>query len=166
MCAAKQRLVSADAAVSILADASFRASARAGGPKFIKARFGHEQLIDETLRAYTDAGVPWAIDFVPEPRRHRAYIPLEAAIHSTGYAWIGDLPQLTAWGDDADDPFRSPLVVLEDGKPLGPPHAPHDIIRSDGGGAFSHWEGRVWFSTSDNTDPRSNGRKYMAMIPR
>src|SRR5262249_35743490 len=33
----------------------------------------------------------------------------------------------------------SRLELFEDGKPLGPPHQMHDVIRNKGGGAFSHW---------------------------
>ncbi len=56
---------------------------------------------------------------------------------------------------------KSMLQVFEDGKPLGPPHSMHADIREKGGGRYSHWtrEG-LYFSASDNTDPRTNGRKY------
>jgi SAM-dependent methyltransferase len=52
-------------------------------------------------------------------------------------------------------------VVLEDGYPLaGPANALHDDIRNLGGGRFSFWYDYVNFSTSDNSDPRTNGRRY------
>ncbi|MCC7493802.1 MAG: hypothetical protein IT204_15710 [Fimbriimonadaceae bacterium] len=55
----------------------------------------------------------------------------------------------------------SELVLLENGQPLGPAHAPHVDIRKIGLGRYSHWGStRVWFSASDNTDPRTNGREY------
>ena len=38
----------------------------------------------------------------------------------------------------------------------------HEDIRSQGGGRFSHWYGCLFFSTSDGTDPRVNGRAYVA----
>ena len=50
--------------------------------------------------------------------------------------------------------------VFEDGRQLGPPHTPHDFIRGDGRGQFSHWESTLYFSGSDNSDPRANGRTY------
>ncbi len=68
----------------------------------------------------------------------------------------------------------SPLVVLEDGQPLAQPHALHAEIRELGQGRYSHWTYRagadrngapyreVLFSTSDNSDPNSNGRRYTA----
>jgi glucan phosphoethanolaminetransferase (alkaline phosphatase superfamily) len=54
----------------------------------------------------------------------------------------------------------SNLSAFEDGKLLGPPHEPHETIRNKGLGAFSHWHGMLVFSTSDNSDPRTNGRTY------
>src|SRR5436853_5305763 len=51
---------------------------------------------------------------------------------------------------------RSRLRLMEDGKPLGPAHASHDDIRSHGGGLFSHWGDDLYFSTSDNSDPRTS----------
>ncbi len=56
---------------------------------------------------------------------------------------------------------KSMLMVFEDGRPLGPPHAVHASIRTTGHGRYSHWAREsLYFSTSDNSDPRSNGRKY------
>jgi predicted O-methyltransferase YrrM len=54
----------------------------------------------------------------------------------------------------------SPLVLLEDGHALGPPHCLHADIRTHGGGRYSHWSGHLWFSSADNSDPRFNGRQY------
>ncbi len=65
----------------------------------------------------------------------------------------------------SDDAGPSRLVVLEDGRPLGPAHALHDEVRQLGGGRFSHWAGCLLFSTGDGSDPRSNGRAYTLVIP-
>ena len=51
-------------------------------------------------------------------------------------------------------------MVFEDGAPLGIAHSMHDVIRNLGKGRFSHWGTGVMFSTSDNSDPTKNGRKY------
>ena len=40
----------------------------------------------------------------------------------------------------------------------------HADIRSLGGGRFSHWGNNLFFSASDNTDPRTNGRTYTYQI--
>jgi hypothetical protein len=52
-------------------------------------------------------------------------------------------------------------ILLEDNKPLiGPSNALHDEIRQLGKGRYSFWHSDVFFSTSDNSDPRTNGRTY------
>jgi hypothetical protein len=56
-------------------------------------------------------------------------------------------------------------VVLENGQPLGPGNAQHDDVRKLGRGRFSFWGDRVYFSASDNSDPRANGRAYTAYGP-
>lgn len=62
---------------------------------------------------------------------------------------------------DADKNSESRCVLLENGKPLPFPHALHSRIREQGGGHYSHWTpGTLYFSTSDSSDPRTNGRKY------
>ena len=68
--------------------------------------------------------------------------------------------------DAADDRSgnASPLLLFEDGRAVGPPHSLHAEIREKGGGRYSHWRGYLWFSTSDNSDPRSNGRRYIARV--
>ena len=49
---------------------------------------------------------------------------------------------------------------------LGPPHALHDRIRRFGKGAYSHWRNKdLLFSTSDNSDPRSNQKTYRIRYP-
>jgi hypothetical protein len=64
--------------------------------------------------------------------------------------------------NDADQ--HSPVVLYEDGKPLGPAHSMYTDITSKGGGRYTHLKGvGMVFSTSDNTDPRKNGRHYTAM---
>lgn len=63
-------------------------------------------------------------------------------------------------GDNANSPYRSNLQVREDGEPLGPPHVLYESLVAEGGGAFVHWGRSLFFSTSDNSDPRHNGRRY------
>jgi hypothetical protein len=65
-------------------------------------------------------------------------------------------------GDLPGDPLGSDLVLLEDGRPLGPPHSQHADIRKHGQGRFSHWAHHIRFAASDNTDPARNGKRYTA----
>ncbi len=63
-------------------------------------------------------------------------------------------------------PARSDTRLLESGHELGPPHSFHADIRTKGGGRYSLWYGDFRFSTSDNSDPRSNGRHYTIVASR
>ncbi|MCK5534380.1 transglutaminase domain-containing protein [bacterium] len=61
----------------------------------------------------------------------------------------------------SDGEKPSNLVLYENGVKLGPAHSTHSQIRKKGKGRFSHWKSDLlYFSSSDNSDPRSNGRKY------
>jgi hypothetical protein len=85
--------------------------------------------------------------------------------HEAGHCWIAELPELADVSDTTVLPARSSLILLDDGKPLGPPHSAHTIIREAGHGAFSHWGEMLYFSTYDNSDPSLNGRKYAVCAP-
>lgn len=52
------------------------------------------------------------------------------------------------------------IELLENGAPLAIANSPHVDIRGQGMGRFSAANGWLWFSTSDNSDPASNGRSY------
>lgn len=68
-----------------------------------------------------------------------------------------DLPEI---GDSNAAPTVSKLRLFENGVELGPAHSNHNDIRNFGLGQFSHWGNTLYFSTSDNSDPLKNGRKY------
>jgi hypothetical protein len=57
-------------------------------------------------------------------------------------------------------PEQSRYVMMEDAIQVGPAHAHHETIREVGRGCWSHWGQFILFSSSDGTDPRTNGRKY------
>lgn len=67
-------------------------------------------------------------------------------------------------GDSESSPTSSTLRLYENGKELGPAHTSHKDIRRYGKGRFSHWGNSLYFSSSDNTDPRRNGRRYTFTI--
>lgn len=60
----------------------------------------------------------------------------------------------------SDKDGKSDLEFYEDGKCIGPAHSPHHIIRDRGLGSYSHWGDYIYFSASDNSDPRTNRKKY------
>ncbi|MGY8685022.1 hypothetical protein Q2941_45860 [Bradyrhizobium sp. UFLA05-153] len=74
---------------------------------------------------------------------------------------------LDGLGDDptVEGDSRSPIIVYEDGRPLGPAHSTFADIKQFGAGRFSHLKGHgIIFSSSDNTDPNTNGRVYRAVV--
>jgi hypothetical protein len=84
-----------------------------------------------------------------------------------GFAYITTLPAIPSFfiaSDDLDHPDRSSAVVLENRVRLGPAHSQHEIIRVKGRGSFSKWNRGLYFSTSDNSDPRTNGRAYSLRV--
>jgi hypothetical protein len=64
----------------------------------------------------------------------------------------------------SDDGSVSTLRLFENDKELLPAHSLHAKIRNEGQGHWSHWgkfgNRMVLFSASDNSDPRTNGRRY------
>lgn len=77
-----------------------------------------------------------------------------------GFGWTVHLHHTVALGDDSLNNERSTLQLFEDGQLLGPAHAGHEEIRTQGGGRHAHWQDTLYFSTSDNADPRTSGRRY------
>lgn len=79
--------------------------------------------------------------------------------HEQGFCYIANMD----FGEDGDKETgnKSGLLLYEDGKVLGPPRSLHADIRTKGGGRYSHWTATaLYFSASDNSDPRTNGRRY------
>jgi hypothetical protein len=95
----------------------------------------------------------------------RPFIPFNSKFAMVSVdPWFGDLADVAGQFDSS-----SPIMLYEDDKPLGPAHStPHAEISTLGHGRFSHWKANYSvfvFSSSDNTDPRTNGRTYWAVKP-
>jgi hypothetical protein len=78
--------------------------------------------------------------------------------------WFGKMT------DNLTDPTRSSVLLFEDDRPIGPPHSLD--LSEKGHGRFSHaiWptnfaQAAFLFSSSDNSDPNTNGRAYWALLP-
>jgi len=125
------------------------------------------------------AGLPPAATAVDEAAAARAQLPpavraggalligTGAVQLQSGHAYWVRLPD--EWlpvASDQTDPQRSTVVVEEDGVALAPGNAPLETVQKVGRGSFLHWGVWLYFSSSDNTDPRTNGRKYHAVLPR
>ncbi len=100
-------------------------------------------------------------------------VPIPASAMSlmsdNGNSYTTTLPASNYWlfenlTDSLGKPTRSKTDVFENDKLLGPAHSNHQAINSVGTGQFSHWGATLYFSTSDNSDPRRNGRRYRAVI--
>ena len=88
---------------------------------------------------------------------HRPYAgPITQIQLDQGHCYTAGLPAHLL----SDLGSHSSLLLFEGDRPLGPAHVAHDDIRTLGGGRFAHWGARLYFSSSDNSDPRSNGRSY------
>lgn len=98
----------------------------------------------------------------PDGERIRGQALEPPFAHRGGAAWVASVPVM---GDAAQSPAASRMELLEDGAPLGPGRALHDDIATLGGGRFSHWEGSVIFSSSDGSDPNTNGKRYRWRLP-
>ena len=86
-------------------------------------------------------------------------IPTKCIQAENGYCYIASMD----FGEPGDKETgnKSGLLLFEDGKPLGPARSIHKDIREQGKGRYSHWtEGGLYFSASDNSSPRTNGRCY------
>jgi len=81
---------------------------------------------------------------------------LNALTHEIGHCWKAPVGRRLI----SDRDGQSRLRLFEDGRELPHPHAAHDLIRTLGAGRYSHWGDAVFFSSSDNTDPSVNGRRY------
>lgn len=104
----------------------------------------------------------------------RQTIPLqkEAIQHEVGCAYTVEIKKRPfGWpitrfvGDSGSASQASRLMLLEDGRPVGQPHAIHDEIRYKGTGNYSHWGQSLYFSALDCADPRVNGKRYEVSIP-
>lgn len=96
-------------------------------------------------------------------------LPPQSIAHDEGQRYRAPLPIGPALGavvayDSMLDFGASRALLKEDGVAIGRGHSDHAGIARDGGGRFSHWDQptgqRIFFSSSDGSDPRSNGRVY------
>jgi hypothetical protein len=90
-----------------------------------------------------------------------ASAPLQGFVPARGHAYVArtQLPDLSS--------HLEPSVarVLENGRALGPGNAEFVDVRDAGAGRYSFWHDDVIFATSDNSDPRTNGRTYTITHP-
>jgi hypothetical protein len=87
-------------------------------------------------------------------------------LRGSDIAFAVNVPSVESLSDTMELQMRSPFMLYENALPLGPAHSEHADILKYGHGRFSHWNGAGFiFSSSDGTNPKSNGRTYWAVIP-
>lgn len=112
------------------------------------------KVVDFFARDYVQESSPLA-----DPE-YRTIHTLEASFEPhPPFAWGVLLPpplrRLTAQSGSLR---RSPLRLFEDELQLGPAHQDFQSIAQLGGGAYTFFGAKLYFSTSDGSDPNTNGR--------
>jgi hypothetical protein len=106
--------------------------------------------------------------FVP---KGEIVVQLIRPFYHEGNAYAVPAAVLGVLAEYADDPKvkggqTSPILLYEDDVLLGPAHNAFFDIHQYGAGRYSHWKDMgIVFSSSDNSDPNTNGRKYWAVKP-
>ena len=109
----------------------------------------------------------WTMDYIFPPCPDGETLALKEPFRKQGALWFfADAPSLSGESDTAEAPKRSPFLVCENDRALGPGHTQHGDIATKGGGRFSHAGSGFYFSSSDNSDPNTNGRNYWVVRPR
>lgn len=98
-------------------------------------------------------------------RRHATPIAPSEMQWAEVSPWHIHVPHLREFSDCNEATTRSPLMVFEDGQPLGPAHSAHADIMTAGCGRFSHWGDYLYFSARDNSAPSGNSRAYCYALP-
>src|SRR4030095_1357350 len=92
------------------------------------------------------------------------------ATPESGYAWVASLPKTfpnalrflyVVSNGDADAVSTKDILLTEDGRRLLHEGFQHDEMRKSGLGRYTHWGSWLYFSASDNSNPNTNGRKYI-----
>jgi hypothetical protein len=83
-----------------------------------------------------------------------------------GHTFKSQMPQLAQDADNPEAPKNSKYLLCEGTQLMGPAHSLHAEIATLGQGRYSHWGNTFIISATDNTDPNTNGRRYIAVRPR
>jgi hypothetical protein len=138
-------------------------------------RFDHQRAVSEFGRYWWLVFIGFLVahavagSFFWFTPRVASSIPSAAISSEKGAAYIARVPT-ASWlyalpADTNETPLNSGLTLSENGHVLGPPHSRHAHIREVGGGSYSHWYHSIIFSSSDGSDPHTNGRIYSIESP-
>lgn len=97
--------------------------------------------------------------------QQRFELPAQAAVSGGGHMYLVSISTFKMRAHTSDRPTRSRLRVYENGRAIGPAHTVHTEIIAQGAGRYLHYGDYVYFSATDNSDVRTNGRSYVASYP-
>ena len=121
-----------------------------------------------TLAVYFPAARWSRLAYLPLPEPNGAVVHLQS-FHKSGppgtFGYFSVAQAVQRESDTPEAPERSPYLLYEDNKPLGPAHSRKEDIERIGSGRFLHLGSIFFFSTSDNSDPGVNGRNYWIVLP-
>jgi hypothetical protein len=111
-------------------------------------------------------------DYVPVQKPDGAILEtVQYPRHLGGFSYNVRSYILSGQADPDERNQRSPVILYEDLTPLGPAHSRIKDIAREGHGRYA-FVGRpsfafkeIIFSSSDNSDPRTNGRNYWLVLP-
>ena len=94
----------------------------------------------------------------------------EAIAPEQGFAYTVEITPPTVLLRLSDRAVREPeaadgSLLMEDATSIGPADALHRDIREKGAGRYDLHRTHLYFSATDNSDPRHNGRRYIAIVP-
>jgi hypothetical protein len=81
-------------------------------------------------------------------------------LEGNGYAYRVDIPLLAELSNTVGHRTKSPLVLCEDGNVLTQKNANADQIVKFGAGRWDHFGPLIWFSSTDGSNPITNGKRY------
>ncbi|AYV84294.1 MAG: class I SAM-dependent methyltransferase [Hyperionvirus sp.] len=104
------------------------------------------------------------VKYLTGPMKSFSVLTTPDICHAGGYSYAIELKEYQGISDSTENPNKSELILYEDEIPLKECHSLHEYIRNIGEGRYSHWDKHIYFSTSDNSDPTTNGKIYKAVI--
>jgi hypothetical protein len=107
----------------------------------------------------------WTMNYISPPCPQEAVTLKGNFIKQGALSFYAAVPPMSSLSDTVEAPKRSPFLVCENNRVLGPAHSSHGEIATKGGGRFSHAGQGFYFSSSDNSDPNTNGRTYLIVRP-
>jgi hypothetical protein len=116
--------------------------------------------------------------YVPDPNRPPPLAgssirinPSDMVAHSPSAATVRDVIGMFEYvGDAGEGSNVSPVLMFENSTQLGPAHSSVADIVNEGQGRYRHDRGRgygawITWSSSDNSNPMTNGRTYWVVKP-